>query len=114
MGSTCGSTPKRTCASQAPPAARTPSTGLMSMFSITSANSLPSVPAVCSTTASTPAKGPSPNATTKTSANTMSGTVRPNSRTRMAAKRRTRDGDTLRLASTPPASPSAAPVTVPT
>ena len=86
----------------------------MSMFSITSANSLPSVPAVCSTMASTPAKGPSPNATTNTSANTMSGTVRSNSSTRMAANRRTREGDMLRLASTPPTSPNAAPVTVPT
>ena len=64
------------------PVAVAPSTGFMSMFSTTSANSLPSAPMVWMASASTPGIGPRPNATTNSSANTISGTVRQNSRKR--------------------------------
>ena len=65
----------------------TPSTGFMSMFSTTSANSLPSAPMVWMAMASTPAIGPSPKAITNISAKTSSGTVRQNSQKRRTSMR---------------------------
>src|SRR5262245_33210981 len=44
LETTCGSTAKRMDATQLAPVAVAPSTGFMSMFSTTSANSLPSAP----------------------------------------------------------------------
>ena len=64
----------------------------MSMFSTTSANSLPSAPSVWMTTASTPAIGPRPKAITNIRAKTSCGTVRQSSQKRRTAKRSQRPG----------------------
>ena len=50
----------------------------MSMFSIVSANSRPSMPIECTASASPPGNGPSPTAVTNSSAHTRSGTARVN------------------------------------
>ena len=58
------------------PATRSASTGPMSMSSIVSAKSLPSVPTEWTVSASTPANGPRPTAATKISAKMRSGIAR--------------------------------------
>ena len=89
-----------------------PSIGLVSMFSLTSENSLPSAPMVWMAIASTPAIGPMPNANTKISAYTSSGTARAISSSRRLANTiqplRTR----LRDAAKHSAKPTAAPMVV--
>ena len=82
LASTCGNAAKRMVSTQEAPAARKPSTGFMSMFSVVSKNCLPSAPTLWIAIARTPANGPRPKATTKINANTTSGTVRQNSRKR--------------------------------
>ena len=96
------------------PPAVMPSTGFMSMFSTTSANSLPSAPTVWMATASTPAIGPSPKAITNIRANTSSGTVRQSSQKRRTSMRSQRLGATLAAAKKHSTKAPSAPSTVPT
>jgi hypothetical protein len=76
LGATWLTTPNHICCAQVPPVARTPSTGFMSTFSLTSANSLPSAPTVCSAMAMAAGTGPPPRMKISTSAMTMSGKAR--------------------------------------
>ena len=110
----CGRAPKRIVVGQAAPVDDTPSTGFMSIFSTTSANSLPSAPRVWMATASTPAIGPSPKAMTNSRAKTSTGMVRQNSQKRRTAMRKKRLGATLAAARKPSTKAPAAPSTVPT
>ncbi len=65
-------TPKMTSCRALAPVARTPSTGPGSIASTASAKSLASTPVVLMNSASTPANGPRPTATTKSMAKTIS------------------------------------------
>ncbi|HSZ93293.1 MAG TPA: hypothetical protein VK822_28405 [Acetobacteraceae bacterium] len=58
------------------PVSDSASIGAMSMFSIVSANSRPSMPIECTASASPPGNGPSLTAVTNSSAHTRSGTAR--------------------------------------
>ena len=67
-GATCGITPKRISCTRVAPTARTPSTGFGSIVSTASENSFAITPAEPKPTASTPANGLRPTATTNSSA----------------------------------------------
>lgn len=82
------------------PVARTPSTGCGSIASTASANSFARMPVVCTHSASTPAKGPSPTATTNSIANTNSLMLRQTSIIRRTG-RATHHGATLPAHSRP-------------
>ena len=100
--------------SQLAPVERRPSTGLMSAFSTTSENSLPSAPVVWIAIASTPAIGPRPKAMTKISAKTMPGTVRANSSRRSTMKRSHGAGEVFWAAKKFKAKAITVPISVPT
>ena len=71
------------------------STGPMSMSSMFSANSRPSMPTEWTDSARTPGKGPRPTAVTNSSAQTRSGTARLTAMTPRAARYSVREGVTL-------------------
>jgi hypothetical protein len=102
MPSSDGATPgttacENTCKRDAPVRVSA-STGPMSMSSMTSAKSRPSMPIECTASASAPGNGPKPTAVTNSSAQMRSGTARVSAIVPRAAAYKMRDGVTLRAA----------------